>query len=606
MTSHQVRPSEEFFDPREHSPRHAVAEPAAERALGERIRGEQREPRCRRELRAAHGVGEAEQSFARLADAHRHAERMLRHFDCAGEPRTATREHRARAELAVLAGMLDLAGDEVQDLVEPLLDDVRNELARDLTPRAWTGSRQVDVLARIDELRVGDAVLLLRLLRFRVRDAESLREIVRDGAAAPRNGGEVAYFAIAEDRQLGGCGAEIDERHADVLFVFGERGARGGERLVNGALDAVAGAAHRFAQVLRRRDRAGDDVDLGLEPRAGHAERLADAALMIDDVLLRQDVQHFAVGGHDHGTRDFLHALDVGRVDLTMDGDDAVRRACVNVLAGDTGEDALDGDAGHQLCFLERGPHRFGRALDIGNDLATHTDRARLPDAEHFDAAGTPRLGHDLRDHGAGFRRPDIQASDQVGPDHDQFFPSARSRACRATTTWSWKRTSIRLTRASSEAAARVRPFTVSVTTRGVARSASVRCSSRNRSGDGRVATSTSASVALRSTSRTASPYTPASDTQPSRPGSVRRTSSRNATTRSVRGSTARPSAETRELNVSTGRSMSSAARSAGRMRPRASIARSSGVRANATGTVSVTYSTIVCGRRRSMVTPAT
>src|SRR5690606_12966139 len=379
------------------------------------IGAHQREPGRGCELRALHRVREAAETVAGDADAHRHAEGVLCDLGRAPDPRTTARQHGAGAQLAAPARVLDLARDEAEDLIEALLDDVCDQLARDEPLGARSRTGQLHAVAGIDELRVRDAVLLLRLLRLRERDRQTLREIVRHGRAAPRDRGEVAHLAFAEDGELRRRTSEIHERDSDVLLVIGKHGVRGRERLVDRALDAVAGAAHGLAQVLARVDRARDDVDLGLEARARHADRVANAALVVDDVLLRQHVQHLAIGRYDDGASDLVHALYVrGRDLLTVHCDDAVRRARVDVLARDTGEHALAGYAGHQLGFLHRGAHGIGRALDVGDDLAAHSAGLRLADAQHFNRRLSLHDARDFGDHGARLRRSDIQAGNEV------------------------------------------------------------------------------------------------------------------------------------------------------------------------------------------------
>src|SRR5690606_17305224 len=143
------------------------------------------------------------------------------------EAGTAPGKYGAGAELAALPRILDLTRDEAQDLVEALLDDVRDQLAGDQPLRTRAGTRQLDAFARIDELRVRDAVLLLRLLGFRERDRQPLREIVRYHRTAPRYRREVAHLAVAEDCELGRRAAQIDERNADILFIVGHDCVRG-------------------------------------------------------------------------------------------------------------------------------------------------------------------------------------------------------------------------------------------------------------------------------------------------------------------------------------------------------------------------------------------
>ena len=72
-------------------------------------------------------------------------------------------------------------------------------------------------------------------------------------------------------------------------------------------------------------DRGGDDVHLRLEAHAGHAERLADAVLVVDDVLLRQHVDDLAVQRDGDRLGRVDHRGDVGLADLlVLHRDDAV------------------------------------------------------------------------------------------------------------------------------------------------------------------------------------------------------------------------------------------------------------------------------------------
>ncbi len=52
---------------------------------------------------------------------------------------------------------------------------------------------------------------------------------------------------------------------------------------------------------------------LRLEPHARHADRLADAFLVVDDEFLRQDVEDLLVGRDRDRLRRVDHALDVAR-----------------------------------------------------------------------------------------------------------------------------------------------------------------------------------------------------------------------------------------------------------------------------------------------------
>ena len=55
--------------------------------------------------------------------------------------------------------------------------------------------------------------------------------------------------------------------------------------------------------VLRAGDRRRDDMDLGLKADPHHPEWLFDPILFVDDVLLRQHVKNFPVGGRFGNSR---------------------------------------------------------------------------------------------------------------------------------------------------------------------------------------------------------------------------------------------------------------------------------------------------------------
>src|SRR5690606_8450605 len=103
-------------------------------------------------------------------------------------------------------------------------------------------------------------------------------------------------------------------------------------------LDGEAAALHALDDVLRGAVGAGDDVHLGFQAHAGHADGIADALLAVDDVFLRQHVQDALVGGDGHGLGRVDHVLHVHVGDLAVtDADDAVGIQAPHVAAGDAG-----------------------------------------------------------------------------------------------------------------------------------------------------------------------------------------------------------------------------------------------------------------------------
>jgi len=101
----------------------------------------------------------------------------------------------------------------------------------------------------------------------------------------------------------------------------------------------------------------GDDVHLGLEPHAAHADRVLDAVLVVDDELLRDHVDDLAVhrdGDRLGGLDDAFHVGGRDLVVLARDRDDAAAVDAADVVAGDAGVDALDLDARHALGLPRR------------------------------------------------------------------------------------------------------------------------------------------------------------------------------------------------------------------------------------------------------------
>ena len=88
---------------------------------------------------------------------------------------------------------------------------------------------------------------------------------------------------------------------------------------------------------------AGHEVHLGLEAHAGHAERLLDAVLVVDRVLLREHVEDLAVLRDVDRLGLLEHRGDVGLFDfLVLDRPHALRVERLDVRARDAGVDRRD------------------------------------------------------------------------------------------------------------------------------------------------------------------------------------------------------------------------------------------------------------------------
>ena len=222
----------------------------------------------------------------------------------------------------------------------------------------------------------------------------------------------VPEAAALEHREVRGAAADVHERDAELLLVGREHRFARGQLLEHGVDDLDAGAVDARDHVLHRRRAAGDDVDVHLEPAAGHADRHGDAVLVVDDEVLRQHVEDLAPAGQRDGARGVDGALDVLARDLAVaagDRDDAAAVEGLDVRARERQVHAVDLDAGRELGFVERPLDRLGRRVDVVDDAAADALRLGEPDADDVEAA----VVHELADDDRHLRRPDVEP-DQI------------------------------------------------------------------------------------------------------------------------------------------------------------------------------------------------
>src|SRR5271154_4655562 len=125
--------------------------------------------------------------------------------------------------------------------------------------------------------------------RFAAGSAQADGEIVGEMIAAHRNRGGVTDYATREGDHFGGAAADIEQAGAELAFVLREAGFGGSERLENGVVHSHAGAIYGGDNILGGGAGGSDDVDVGLEALADHADRVADVILRVERKFLRQD-----------------------------------------------------------------------------------------------------------------------------------------------------------------------------------------------------------------------------------------------------------------------------------------------------------------------------
>src|SRR5262249_29447824 len=156
------------------------------------------------------------------------------------------------------------------------------------------------------------------------------------------------------------------------------------------------GALDRAADVARARHRAGDDVHLGFEPHAAHADRVLDAVLVVDDEFLRDDVDDLAIGGDGDRLRGLDHALHVGGRDLVVlarHRHDAAAVQAADVVAGDAGVHALGLHAGHALGLLDRARDARHGLLEVDDGTAAQALARGVAHAHDAQLTGLALVG---------------------------------------------------------------------------------------------------------------------------------------------------------------------------------------------------------------------
>src|ERR1051325_6180650 len=277
--------SEQLVDPRTPDQR---AAPSRRAALRQPPRGVQHQPDRHRVARRLHAVDQSRDPLLGAPGPHRRRERLARQLHHSRQMRRSPRQHHpGRQAAAPVPRPLELALHQLEDLVHPLVDDVRQQLARRLPRALARRGRQVDHLRRVHQWLVRDAVPLLQPLRVRLRQAQPLHHVARHVRTGELDRGEMADLSFVKDRDPGRAAAHFHQRDAQLPLGLVEHGVRRRERLEHQVGGAIPSPLDAPAQILRGGRLHRHEVHLDLEPRSGHAHRIRDPALLVDHVLLR-------------------------------------------------------------------------------------------------------------------------------------------------------------------------------------------------------------------------------------------------------------------------------------------------------------------------------
>ena len=199
-------------------------------------------------------------AVGRRALPHGLEEDVLAELDHSGHHRRAAGDDDAAREQLLVAALADHLVDQRIDLLDARLDHAGQRLALEHARRPVAEAGHLELLVRVGEQLLGDAVLDLDLLGVLGRRAQRHRDVARDQVAGDRDHRGVADRAVGEDRDVGRAGADVDQRDAEVLLVVGQHRVARRARVQHQLLDFQPAAAHALDDVLGRALRAGDDV----------------------------------------------------------------------------------------------------------------------------------------------------------------------------------------------------------------------------------------------------------------------------------------------------------------------------------------------------------
>src|SRR5690606_15041568 len=160
-------------------------------------------------------------------------------------------------------------------------------------------------------------------------------DIVGDLVAGNRNHGGMTDINLGKDTDHGSATTDIYHALALFLLVLGQHRVAAGHLLEDHVHHFQAAAAVAFLDVLHRVHGAGHQMLLGFQTHAGHAAWLAHTLLVIDQVFLRQDVQHLLDRRNGHGLGRIQYPVDIRLHHFTFaDRDYAVGVHAADVVAG--------------------------------------------------------------------------------------------------------------------------------------------------------------------------------------------------------------------------------------------------------------------------------
>ena len=199
------------------------------------------------------------------------------------------------------SGVAQIVAQHLKQFAGARLEDFPHHSLRNQPRRPVPDRRHLDFIAFRDQRDDGVAVEPLDLFRLGHGSAESHREIAGEVIAAHRNHSSVGHRAFLKDDDAGGSRSQVRQAHAQFALVGAQHGVGAGQGLEHRVVHMHAGAIYRRDHVLQGAGRHRDHVHAHFEPRGHHAQRIIHPGLIVENELLRQQVQNFAIVGKRNG-----------------------------------------------------------------------------------------------------------------------------------------------------------------------------------------------------------------------------------------------------------------------------------------------------------------
>ena len=251
-------------------------------------------------------------------------------------------------------------------------------------------------------------MLVLERFGLGERRAQADGDVVGEVISAQGQHGGVHDASRGVDGDIRRATPNVHEHNAQLALVLTEHGLSRSEGLEHDVGHIQLGQIAAFDDILTGGSRTGDDMDVHLQPDAGHAQRVLHSVLIVDDEILGQDVQHLPVAGDADGLCRVDHPPDIllGNRAVVLHGHHAVAIDSLNVVSRDAYEHFLNRRAAHQLALPHRlldGAHRL---FDVDDDPLADSFGARLAEPHHIQLHSAVRLSRQ----GADFGRANIKS----------------------------------------------------------------------------------------------------------------------------------------------------------------------------------------------------